>query len=378
MKLNKIQRAMVCSALALSMPVTAITANALTNPASSGSQTATDLATKADGSKTTNPATSGGQTDIIGDIKAGNSTTTNPNSDVKTNPPAPVKNSDLEEAVKDCPLEESTDQAAKDAVAVATIQPDVDSLFNSATKAAQGCFAASSEVINLAKQIPDINVSGIGKATQTAINTIVENKLKEMKSTACAIADEALLSSLEPIKKYMDEYKGRVNEINGLVGNVGGLGGVNGGTSVGIIGEVLDEQIGATTSRIDQLGAETEKKQAGIKAQVESKIEQANKQLESTVNSIGKNLPEGLTNTITGGENTARNANMNRQAASTAPVATTNTTKINSQPITAEPTPKSSSSASSSTSSSVASSSSGSSASSNPYASPTELGSSKF
>lgn len=292
MKQTNLKRVLVCSALAVSIPVTA---TALTNPAGTGANSdlkLPDTPMIAGGTVSTNPSTGGGQNQVSGDFKNQNSSTNSTSgSGVKdgTKEPPAVENGDLKEAVEKCPLQESADKAMEDAMILATTQPDVDSMFNTAKEAAQGCFAASSQVINLADMIPNINTSGIATATKKALTSIINQKLMDIKDRACAIADEALLSSLQPIKEYMDEYKQRVGEINGLVGNIGVMGDVNAGGTFGVIEGVIDGQIGSTVERLDKAGAEFTKAQAELDKKAQENLDSVTKKFEQEVNSQYEN-----------------------------------------------------------------------------------------
>lgn len=234
MKPIKIQQMLVCSALALTLPVIAI---AESNPAgatpsfnpNSGSGTtnpvgATPPFNPDGGSGTTNPATAGGQSDIKDGNADATTGTSNPtgSSGKDPAPTQPIDNESIQEAVANCPLVETHDKVLEEALRVASITPNIDGIFNDASEAAKGCFAASSEVINLAMEIPSVSFSltGIGDLVKENLERILMQKAEEVLDKGCAIADQALLGALDPLQEYLHEYSQRAHEFNGMIGNL--------------------------------------------------------------------------------------------------------------------------------------------------------------
>lgn len=210
MKPNKLQKILVCSAIALTLPAVAATNPAGSTPPFNGAQ---------------NPATAGGQGDIVGgNTTATGGAATNPTGAGAGKDPAPtlpIQNESVQEAIETCPLVTQQEDVFEEALRIASIVPDIDEIFNPANEAAAGCFAASSKVINLAMEIPSVSFSltGIGDLVKKNLEKILLQKAEEVLNKGCAIADTALLGALDPLQKYFDEYNQRVGDFNGMVGN---------------------------------------------------------------------------------------------------------------------------------------------------------------
>lgn len=133
--------------------------------------------------------------------------------------PSTSGQTDLEKAGDECDMLEAQQQAMNDAMKVAMITPKVDDIFNAADKASEGCFASSREIINLAVSIPQINGS-LSSIVKTLIQKEIDKQKQKILQRACEIADKALLSTIKPIQKYVDEINAKSAEYSGVMGDL--------------------------------------------------------------------------------------------------------------------------------------------------------------
>lgn len=359
---------MLCSAVAVAMPTMTI---ASTNPAGTTAPTATDTKSLANTTDAGVKPPNGFTPDGLGTITSTNKNQASKPSTSTTNgnieSPQTVKNADLEEAVENCPVAEEQPQAIEDAVQAAMVVPDIDGMFNKVTKEAEGCFANSGEVINLAMMIkvPTFN-GGIGTAVNTALERIIKAKAEEAKQKFCTIADAAIVDTLGPVQKYLQEYQARSAELSGITGNVGDARDPSYDKVLGTFGTKINEAEIALN------------KQGQIASQ---KAEQANQILEGIKNNTSASLEGAIKGTIDSdiAAKVAQATGNVREVP--VPAGAKNTVSTNTYVPT---TPSSSSSSStataakSSTAPAPASSSSTSTASRNAFANPNELKNSPF
>ena len=308
---------LVYTALTASMVAApAMTATAETNPATSAGQTAINAQ-----NASTAAASAGG---------AGNT----------TNAPQPINNGSIQEAVEVCPLQEASEQAMAQAMEVIKIVPDVDELFNNKTEAAQGCFAASSKVMNLALEIPSFDGfnSAAAQLIKRNISNMIQQKQQEFLSMGCEIADQALLSALSPVQDYLTAYNTKVGTFNGLLGNLDMGAGYENTTSGGFYGN-LSSSIGST---IDQ---------------AQNRIQTDGQNMQQSADSLAAQYRNVLNNAtpISGG--TTSGATTSRTVAPT--TTTSSTPAYTAPPTTTQPT----------TNTTVPSTSTTQSSSANPYGS---------
>lgn len=276
------KQALLCSAIAASIPVTVIAA---TNPAGTTAQV--PLPESMGGGSTSTTTTSGPpngfKPDGLGTITSTNKDQASKPSDSTTGgkieSPQKVENADLEEAIENCPIAEEQPQAIDDAVQAAMVIPDIDGMFNRVTKEAEGCFANSGQVINLAMmvKIPVFN-GGVGTAVSTALERIITAKAQEIKDRVCKIADEALLDTLGPVQTYLQEYQARASELEGITGNIGDARDPSYGKVLGTFGSKIDEAERALNeqgAKASQKAAEANQRLEGIKSEVNSNLEGA-------------------------------------------------------------------------------------------------------
>lgn len=236
MKSVKLQQILVYTALTASMvAVPAMTATAETNPATSTGQTAINAQNSATASDS-----AGGAAPTV-------------------NAPQSVDNGSIQEAVAACPLQEASETAMAQAMEVIKIVPDVDELFNNKTEAAQGCFAASSKVMNLALEIPSFDGfnSAAAQLIKRNITNMIQQKQQEFLAMGCEIADQALLSALSPVQEYLTAYNSQVGTFNGLLGNLDMGAGYESSTSGGFYDDLsssIGSTINETQSRIQSDG----------------------------------------------------------------------------------------------------------------------------
>lgn len=222
MKANKLKKVFAITTLAAAMSVTAFAAtNPSIPPLPSYPSIPNPSAPPTSGfGGPLNPSTIEGQYDI----QQGNNTTASGNasggSDTPKAPPNDTSNPDISDAVKDCELQDSREAALINVIEIINAQPKVDDLFNNASEAAKGCFAASSQVINLAMEIPTFSPSwsNLGNIIKGNIMKMIAAKQQELIDKGCAIADQALLSAMQPIQDYMAKYNGA---LGGMTGNFG-------------------------------------------------------------------------------------------------------------------------------------------------------------
>lgn len=210
MKANKLKKVFVVTSLAAAMSVSAFAAN---NPAGDPAGVPTSGI-----NGPINPATAAGQ----GGIQQQNQTTAGANNSGTDSPSAPpmgVGNPSVKDAVADCELQEVQEVALVNAIELINAAPKVDELFNSQKEASKGCFAASSQVINLAMEIPTFSPSwsNLGNIIKGNITKMIAAKQQELLAMGCAIADQALLSAMQPIQDYMNKYTG---VLGGMTGNL--------------------------------------------------------------------------------------------------------------------------------------------------------------
>lgn len=213
MKANQLKKVFMTTTLAAAMSVTAIAA---TNPAGTGNTGGTGDYRTPD----FNPATGSGQDQIRKENEAAAGSSTG--NDNPAAGPNPIGNPNVADSVKSCELQKTQEDALINVIEIINAQPKVDDLFNSQSEAAKGCFAASSQVINLAMEIPTFSPSwsNLGSIVKANIMKMIAAKQQELINKGCAIADQALLSAMQPIQDYMVKYTGA---LGGMQGNFGGL-----------------------------------------------------------------------------------------------------------------------------------------------------------
>lgn len=239
MKLTKLKQVMALSALSVSMAAI---------------MTASVSAIAA-----TNPATAGGQTAIqngVNTVTAGGGSPANPTGAETSQP---IENGAVKDAVADCPLQETAATAIAEAMEVVNIKPDIDAIFNDKTEATQGCFAASSKVINLAMEIPSVTLpwSNTGALVKKQIEKMLLQKQEELIAKGCEIADNALLSALEPVQQYLNDMKSKSGQFNGMIGNIDLSGTGYGNPDKGLYenaSQMIKDKIDGSLANIDAAG----------------------------------------------------------------------------------------------------------------------------
>lgn len=133
--------------------------------------------------------------------------------------PSTSNQTDLETSAEGCEAIKAQETGMQEAMKIAMITPNIDEIFNAADKASEGCFASSREVINLAISIPQINGS-----LSSIVNTLVQKEIDKQKQKilerACEITDKALLSTIKPIQKYVDDINARSAEYSDMMGDL--------------------------------------------------------------------------------------------------------------------------------------------------------------
>lgn len=132
---------------------------------------------------------------------------------------APTANN-VELDANGCPIPAALDQAKLEAVQLAQVTPNIDAIFNAADKASEGCFASSREMINLAINIPSINGNLTDIVKQALMKEIEKQKALILKRV-CNIADNALLSVLQPLQNYTTIINSKIEEASLIFGDLG-------------------------------------------------------------------------------------------------------------------------------------------------------------
>lgn len=133
--------------------------------------------------------------------------------------PSTSNQTDLEKSAEECEAIKAQETGMQEAMKIAMITPNIDEIFNAADKASEGCFASSREVINLAISIPQINGS-LSSIVQTLIQKEIDKQKQKILQRACEIADKALLSTIKPIQKYVDDINARSAEYSDMMGDL--------------------------------------------------------------------------------------------------------------------------------------------------------------
>lgn len=133
--------------------------------------------------------------------------------------PSTSNQTDLETSAEGCEAIKAQETGMQEAMKIAMITPNIDEIFNAADKASEGCFASSREVINLAISIPQINGS-LSAVVQTLIQKEIDKQKQKILQRACEIADKALLSTIKPIQKYVDDINARSAEYSDMMGDL--------------------------------------------------------------------------------------------------------------------------------------------------------------
>mgnify|MGYP006932316261 CR=1 FL=1 len=129
-------------------------------------------------------------------------------------------------------------QAVQDAV----VTPKTDEIFNpqqSGNAATQGCFTASSQIINLATLIPtvpSISWGNIATMVQNVVNQQIQKVQEQMINRGCQIADQAILNAVKPLNAYITQ----IQNVNGMLNN-----------SEALIGSYLSQQASDQIGKID-------------------------------------------------------------------------------------------------------------------------------
>lgn len=133
--------------------------------------------------------------------------------------PSTSNQTDLETSAEGCEAIKAQETGMQEAMKIAMITPNIDEIFNAADKASEGCFASSREVINLAISIPQINGS-LSSVVKTLIQKEIDKQKQKILQRACEIADKALLSTIKPIQKYVDDINARSAEYSDMMGDL--------------------------------------------------------------------------------------------------------------------------------------------------------------
>ena len=133
--------------------------------------------------------------------------------------PSTSNQTDLETSAEGCEAIKAQETGMQEAMKIAMITPNIDEIFNAADKASEGCFASSREVINLAISIPQINGS-LSSIVETLIQKEIDKQKQKILQRACEIADKALLSTIKPIQKYVDDINARSAEYSDMMGDL--------------------------------------------------------------------------------------------------------------------------------------------------------------
>ena len=133
--------------------------------------------------------------------------------------PSTSNQTDLETSAEGCEAIKAQETGMQEAMKIAMITPNIDEIFNAADKASEGCFASSREVINLAISIPQINGS-LSSIVNTLIQKEIDKQQQKILQRACEIADKALLSTIKPIQKYVDDINARSAEYSDMMGDL--------------------------------------------------------------------------------------------------------------------------------------------------------------
>lgn len=133
--------------------------------------------------------------------------------------PSTSNQTDLETSAEGCEAIKAQETGMQEAMKIAMITPNIDEIFNAADKASEGCFASSREVINLAISIPQINGS-LSSVVNTLIQKEIDKQKQKILQRACEIADKALLSTIKPIQKYVDDINARSAEYSDMMGDL--------------------------------------------------------------------------------------------------------------------------------------------------------------
>jgi hypothetical protein len=133
--------------------------------------------------------------------------------------PSTSNQTDLETSAEGCEAIKAQETGMQEAMKIAMITPNIDEIFNAADKASEGCFASSREVINLAISIPQINGS-LSSVVKTLIQKEIDKQKQKILQRACEISDKALLSTIQPIQKYVDDINARSAEYSDMMGDL--------------------------------------------------------------------------------------------------------------------------------------------------------------
>lgn len=141
-----------------------------------------------------------------------------------------VEGGDIQAAVDACEVPEVQAQAKQNAMQMAAFSVDVDSIFNPAAEKAQGCLAATQEMINLAVEIPNISsIFDAGAALlQKKVNQIVQQKLMEVVDKGCKIANQAMKDTMSPLADFIEKYEMEMDEMYSVFGDYEGQARQNG------------------------------------------------------------------------------------------------------------------------------------------------------
>ena len=137
----------------------------------------------------------------------------------KSSIPSTSNQTDLETSAEECEAIKAQQTGMQEAMKIAMITPNIDEIFNAADKASEGCFASSREVINLAISIPQINGS-LSAIVKNLIQKEIDKQKQKILQRACEIADKALLSTIKPIQKYVDDINARSAEYSDMMGDL--------------------------------------------------------------------------------------------------------------------------------------------------------------
>ena len=213
---NKVQ----LSLLAVSLMAMPLVGYAISNPFAQASNTDTS-------SSSNNTATQSGlasaQNRTFGNLAPEGSGATPSYGTSNYSENTATESGDIQEAVENCEIVDAHKEAQINAVKIASITPNIDEIFNSASKQAEGCFASSKEIINLAIEIPNITSSwsGISALIQKRVQAIMQEKVNEVLDKGCKIAQGALHESMSPIIAYVDEFNANgKNASNSIFGNM--------------------------------------------------------------------------------------------------------------------------------------------------------------